>query len=178
MPPSSRRRLRPTKTHQTVVAVGEGETEGAFLLHLKSLYCPRDFDIQVTVNWTYGGSPSDIIAEAVKYKQSAHYDRGILLIDTDIPIPDEARARAGRSSMELIENRPCIEGFFLAILDGTRDWSKQISRDCKREFHAYIPEDEKTNAKKYENVFTKQVLEAARTRVAELDRILKLFTEL
>ncbi|MEI8172085.1 MAG: hypothetical protein WCH07_01225 [Deltaproteobacteria bacterium] len=57
---------KPRKPNWTMLAVGEGETERAFLQFLKSLYNKRDDGISIKVNYAGGGDPECVIDHAVK----------------------------------------------------------------------------------------------------------------
>jgi len=170
--------LKPRRAFITVIAVGEGETEGAFLSYVKSLYCVRGSGVQIKIDWTYGGSPKDIIEEAVRLKQSADYNKAFLLIDTDVPWPPDAIALAQKESLELIPSKPCVEGLLLSILNPDRDWTRQTVKDCKQEFHKFIAEEHKTDVRKYALIFSKELLESSKSRLPEISKIIALLTEL
>jgi len=42
------------KTYRTLLLVGEGATEVAFLKHVKSLFVPRDAGLKVTIKDAHG----------------------------------------------------------------------------------------------------------------------------
>jgi hypothetical protein len=172
-------KLKPARPQTTVIIIGEGETEGAFLCHLKSLYCFRGSGVQVKVDWTYGGSPRDIIREAMKLTLGAEYSRSILLMDTDLKWPDEDVQIANQKGLEIIGAKPCIEALMLKILDPTKNWESASTRDCKKHFHDnYLEEDHKLDPSRYEKVLSKDILEMARKKISELDTIIKRITDL
>jgi hypothetical protein len=167
-------RKRRTKL-TTALVVGEGETEGAFLNHLKELYHVRGVGVQVKVDWAYGGSPEDIVTEAVKSKQNNSYSRAIILLDTDVVWPPAAIKLAEENDFILVGTKPCIEGLLLKIVDQTKDWSVRSTQDCERNFHNNcIAEDHKVDCSKYTKLFTKDIMEEARKRIPELDQLLNL----
>lgn len=178
MSPKRLNRLRPSKPFETALIVGEGETEGAFLCHLKSLYCQRGLGVQVKVEWTYGGSPTDMIVEALKLKHGADYSRSGLLLDTDVPWPAEAIKLAEINKLLLLGSKPCVEALFLSILLPDRDWTIQSVKACKKEFHArFLNESQKTESERYQKYFTKEVIDAAKGRITILNDLLKMMTE-
>ncbi len=172
-------KLKPARPLVTVILIGEGDTEGAFLCHLKTLYDTRRSGVQVKVDWTYGGSPSDIIREAVKLKQGIAYDRAALLLDTDLKWSAEDQRAAEEAGIILVGSKPCIEGMLLKILDPTKQWENNSTKECKKHFHeGCLNADHKLDPAKYTKVFPKAVIEAARTQVKELGALIKLMTEI
>lgn len=172
-------KLKPTRPLVTLILIGEGETEGAFLSHLKALYDSRRSGIQVKVDWTYGGSPTDIIRDAIKLKQGVAYDRAVLILDTDLKWSAEDQRLADGANLILVGSKPCIEGMLLKILYPEKQWETWATRDCKREFHgSCLNEDHKLDPERYAKVFTKEVIEKARVQIKELDAIIRLMTEI
>jgi hypothetical protein len=53
----------------TLIIVGEGEHEQAFLQHMKSIYNNRLSGKKVTLDFAGGGSPHDVIKYTVKQTQ-------------------------------------------------------------------------------------------------------------
>lgn len=170
-----RQKFRRTKT--TILIVGEGPTEKAFLQYLRDMYITREMDVAVKVECGSGGSPRSVVEKAVRLKGSRAYDKCFVLVDSDLPFePDgelEKRMRR-KPHIEMLNATPCIEGLLLAILDS--DFSQQAitSVESKRIFETkHLPEDKKTDKRSYERIFSRQVIEERRRVVLELDAILK-----
>ena len=160
MVPRPQRKQRRTK--KTILIVGEGPTEKAFLQHVKQLYVTRDMDIVVKVECGSGGSPQSVVEKAVRLKSSRSYDKCFVLVDSDVAFePDrELQKRMKKKPrIEMLNATPCIEGLMLAILKHPKfSQTKTTSDDCKRIFNKYVPEDKKTDRRSYEGVFTKKIL--------------------
>ncbi|MCK4946371.1 MAG: RloB domain-containing protein, partial [Alphaproteobacteria bacterium] len=117
MVPRPRQKQRRTK--KTVLIVGEGPTEKAFLQHIKQLYVTRDMDVVVKVECSFGGSPQSVVEKAVRLKGSRSYDKCFVLVDSDVAFePDgELQKRMRKKPLiEMLNATPCIEGLMLAIL--------------------------------------------------------------
>jgi hypothetical protein len=178
------RRNRPhRKVAAAVLIVVEGYTEKAFLAHLKSVYDERDSGTHVTVRNARGGSAEDVVRHAHSLLAAGGYDRCFLVMDCDrCRNTDCDQSRAGNKAIwkelesfrhECIGSRPCIEGTLLKILDIK---SSDDSQECKEAFHKHvIPENKKRLSESYAKSFPKSVLDKARRRVAELDRLIRIF---
>lgn len=173
----SRPRQKFRHTKKTVLIVGEGPTEKAFLQYLKDQYITREMDIAVQVECGSGGSPKSVVEKAVRLKGSRAYDKCFVLVDADLPFePDgelEKRMRR-KPRIEMLNATPCIEGLLLAILDTGFSKQTTTSVESKRMFETkHLPEDKKTDKRSYERIFSRQVIEERRSEVLELDAILK-----
>ena len=176
MPRTEMRQARSAKT--TILIVGEGPTEKAFLQHLQSLYVSREASFVVKVESGSGGAPSIVIQRAIRQRSSRDYDRCFVLVDADMPLEMDRKLEERmkkRPKIEILKSTPCIEGLFLAIL-GHNNFSQIGSRSdqCKREFEAHhMADDRKTDKRAYASKFTKVILDAQRKVIAELEAILK-----
>jgi hypothetical protein len=100
----------------TLLAVGEGPADKAFLNHLKELYS-HNTGQKVTVEAEDGGSPDVMVYNVIKKHQHQAFDRKILLLDEDVPVSDSAISRAQKGKLELIFSTPvCLEGMLLDVL--------------------------------------------------------------
>jgi len=170
-----RQQFRRTKT--TILIVGEGPTEKAFLQYLKDMFITREMDIAVKVECGSGGSPKSVVEKAVRLKGSRAYDKCFVLVDADLLFEHDGeleRRMHKKPHVEMLNATSCIEGLLLAILDP--DFSQQgtTSDESKRIFETkHLPEDKKTDKRSYERIFSRQVIEERRSEVPELDAILK-----
>ena len=149
-----RQTFRRTKT--TILIVGEGPTEKAFIQYLKEMYITREMDIAVKVECGSGGSPRSVVEKAVRLKGSRAYDKCFVLIDADLPFdPDGELERRMRKKphIEMLKTTPCIEGLLLAILDLGFSQQATTSIESKRIFKSnYLPEEKKTDKCSYEKI--------------------------
>lgn len=90
----------------TLLAVGEGAADAAFVKHMKGIYDDRESGQRISVESADGGSPLAMVKLIAKRHQHASFDRKFLLIDSDIEIPKEARDLAETAGLELIISEP------------------------------------------------------------------------
>jgi hypothetical protein len=173
------RRISPTKsTKTTILIVGEGPTEKAFLQYLKELYIMRDNDFAVKIECGTGGAPCSVVQKAIRVRGSRAYDRCYVLFDADRPLETDHKLSDRMNKkprIEILRANPCIEGLFLAILQHPGfSQASALSDHCKREFHArYLSAERKMNKRAYADKFPRTVLDDRRKIVLELDAILK-----
>lgn len=75
------------KKHQvrkTLLIVGEGDSEVAFLKHLRELYCSGGVGVRVTIRNAHGKGPENVIAFAARQAGIYSYDAHAALLDTDL----------------------------------------------------------------------------------------------
>lgn len=108
----SRRRVVVT----TVLLVGEGDADVAFLGHLKTLYVPRGVGVSVTVRNAHGKGPENVLDTVICQSRNAHFDLKGALLDADIPWTAVLEKQARQQRIQLIGAKPCLEGLLLSIL--------------------------------------------------------------
>lgn len=153
---------------ETLVFVGEGEAEKAFLLYLKSLYSvgnPR-----VTPKSAGGKGPNNVIGDAIGTLASSGCTKVAALLDTDLPWPVELKKQAAVKKIPLIGSEPCLEGLLLDILKINKPAQ---SAKCKERMHPMLSGRE-TCKESYSKRFTKDVLDNARQHVPALDQIINI----
>lgn len=101
---------------KTVLLIGEGATEKAFLGHLKSLYVPRGCGVSVTIRDAHGKGPDNVVTFAIRQSQVADYDVKAVLMDTDLEWTAKVRRAARDARICLIGSTPCCDGLMLSIL--------------------------------------------------------------
>lgn len=162
---------RKRKTNQTVLIVGEGSIDEAFLKHLKSLYITRHCGVSVRVINAHGGSPESIVDFTIRQKNSASFDRVIVVMDTDVEWPQATINKARKHKIKLIGTNPCIEGLMLAALDKPVPNSNS---DCKNRVQGIIKND-LTDQRSYQEFFTKESIDAKSETVQSLNEIISSF---
>ncbi|MEZ8197009.1 hypothetical protein [Vibrio cortegadensis] len=162
------KKKRPIK--QTLVIVAEGQADAAFVNHVKSLYGVGN--PKVTVKSAGGKGPSNVIGDALGTLKSSGCDRVASILDTDIPWPKTKVKEAAQKKIPLIGSEPCLEGLLLQIL-GKK--VPKLSNDCKKQMHPLL-DGKETDKKSYAKLFTKEVLDSARTSVVELDLLINIIT--
>ena len=61
--------------HTTLLVIGEGADDQAFINHMKGLYCPRGCGRSAKIEAGDGGSPGNIITTAIRAFKGVDYDR-------------------------------------------------------------------------------------------------------
>ena len=168
--------IKPRRPNRTVLAVGEGETEKAFLNYLKSIYNTRDNGVSVKIVYAGGGSPECVIGYAVKMNPK-NYDESYIIMDKDLTCRPAYRRKAASGRIEIIWCEPCIEAVFLRILGKDINPAIHDSQHCKRTFEQnYLDENKKLVPEEYAQIFPRELLEERRGHVRELDAMICLMT--
>lgn len=155
------------KTNRAVLIVVEGETEVAFVTHLKNLYHRRGMRLTIHIRNAYGHGPQGIINKLKSVAQTA-YDHRIAVLDGDIPLKAAEEKWLRRAKIETIVSVPAIEATLLAILG---KHPPDITGACKNELQKHAPGDQ-TDARYYEKYFLPETLEQARGKVPALDALI------
>ncbi len=176
MPTNVYARLRRTKT--AILIVGEGPTEKAFLQYLQEIYISREDDVAVKIECGSGGSPRCVIEKTIRLRDNRAYDKCAVVLDAHIPLKLDRELKQlmkKRPSVEIILINPCIEGFFLTILQHPNfSRSRASVQQCKHEFEAnYLSDNEKTDKRSYGRIFSLAMLNSYRRNIKELNAILK-----
>jgi len=141
----------------SLIVVGEGPHDKAFINHMKSLYDSRNTGQTVKIESAMGGSPLAIVKSALKNKH-ADYDKRYVLMDSDVEIPQQYLAYAKKNKVTIILSTPvCLEGMLLEVLE-LRVIEGATNTECKRRLHPMLS-GEPTCKDSYVTLFTKQVLD-------------------
>lgn len=158
----------------TVLLVGEGHAEEAWLRHLKGLYVARRSGVSVQIKNARGKGAQHVIDYAIGQTRNAAYDHKLALLDADTDWNDQVRKRARQENVEVIACTPCLEALLLQV-GGVPVRPGLTSAQLKRQFQARFgaAADE---PRVYMEHFSAEVLASARTRVADLDWLLRAFS--
>jgi hypothetical protein len=157
------------KVKPTLLAVGEGYCEKAFLAHLKGLY--SDGSVKITICTAKGKGPEHIIRHAISCQKCDGYDAVIVLLDKDLKWPMELVKSLKGSSITLIGSEPCLEGLLLDILEIAK---KPTSNECKKVMHPLLS-GQATDRDSYKELYRKDLLDSASLRLKSLKVIIKSF---
>ncbi|MBI5752013.1 MAG: RloB domain-containing protein [Hydrogenophilales bacterium] len=155
---------------KTVLIVGEGDTEKAFLDHLKRLYVTRGCGVSVTVRNAHGKGPGNVIDATMRHAKNGDFDIVAVLMDTDLPWTDEVRALAREHRICMVGATPCVDGLLLQIL-GERVPAQ--SNRCKSAFHARLGRKPFVR-EAYEPDFSKPLLDKKSATIPALGKLLGL----
>lgn len=162
---------KPAVIRTTLLVVGEGPDDQAFIKHIKGLFYKRDCGKSVKVEAEDGGSPGNIISNAIRKFRSFAYDQRFLVLDADIPPTADDWKKAKLGGYEIILWEPkCLEGALLEVL-GERVGDHETSQQLKTRLHPRL-KGHHTDYKAYEVLFPKPVLEQAEN--VSIKRVLRL----
>lgn len=156
----------------TLLVFGEGLGEEMFLKHLKGIYS-RDNGVAIAIRKGRGGSPKDIVKDALNVP--GDYNRRIVILDNDKEEAEMqvARERAKKERIYLIENDPCLECLLITILD--KKYTGKSSKWYKTQFESkYIEGRKRDNLESYRKVLPKKILEERRPNVPELELLISI----
>ncbi|SON51557.1 conserved protein of unknown function [Vibrio tapetis subsp. tapetis] len=139
----------------SLIVVGEGIHDRAFLNHMKDNYDGRKTGQVVKIESSDGGSPRNILMSAKK-SQEAAYDKRYVLMDSDVAIQQQDWAYAEKHKIEVILSTPvCLEGMLLDVL-GVKPGT--CGDSCKTKLKPFLGgcPTQKTS---YQKSFSKEVLD-------------------
>lgn len=158
--------LRPVR--RTLLLVGEGLAEEAFLRHLKALYFERGSKV-VTIKNAKGKGGGHVLDYTLRQRKAAAFDDAVALLDTDHDWDDARRGQARKAGVAVFEATPCLEAVLLDIA-GYRP--PGITAFCKRDFAQRFGHQVHV-ASLYAAHFPLALLEAARQRVPVLEALIQ-----
>lgn len=156
---------------RTVLLVGEGYAEVAFIEHLKALYVSRGCGLALTVKNARGKGALHVVDVAIRQSRNAAFDVKAALLDTDTGWNDTTQATARKAKVQVLACNPCIEAMLLAL---HRDMAQgRSTAQYKQAFVAKFdaPAHE---ASLYAKHFTFEFLEKARLTSPVLEELLTL----
>lgn len=157
------------KTNRTVLLVVEGDTEEAFVSHIKNLYYVRGMQLRVSIKNAHGHGPQGIIDKLNSVAQTADFDDRYAVLDGDIPLSAAEAKWFRKAKVETIVSAPAIEATLLSILGKC---VRDTAIACKDELQEHAPGDP-TGLRYYEKYLPRAVLEQARDRVKALGALIK-----
>lgn len=154
----------------TLIIVGEGSHEKAFLTHMKVIYTLRNSGQKVSIVKGDGGSPYDVIKSTIKKSSHAAFDYKFILMDNDVPIKQQEYDLAKKQNIELLLSTPlCLEGMLLEVIGQN---PSNTAEACKKLLHPQLS-GKPTEPYSYENLFTKIVLdETNKSTIVRLREVL------
>ena len=102
---------------RTVLIVGEGDAEVAFLRYLKELYVARGSGVAVTIKNAHGKGALNVVDCAIRQSMSVQFDQVAALLDTDTDWTDAARKKAKQGKVHVLPCNPCLEALLLSLKD-------------------------------------------------------------
>jgi len=158
------------KAQRTLLIVGEGDTECAFLQYTKHLYVQRGCGLSVTIKNARGKGAKHVIDWTIRQMANAEYDSVAALLDTDTDWTPAVRKRAQQKKITLLTSEPCFEGLMLRVLGQS---SIGNADTLKKKFAPYVNHDS-TRSAHYAKNLGQKILETSRARERTIDALLKL----
>lgn len=158
------------KARRTILIVGEGRHEEAFLNHLKQLYVPRGCGLSVTVKNARGKGALHVIKWTVGQIANADYDTVAALLDTDTGWDAKAKKLARRKRIHVLKSEPCFEAMMLRMM------GQPVIGDAhalKKQFAPFVKNDA-TLRDHYALHFGVECLNAGRGKEPTIDELLRL----
>lgn len=165
--------MRIWKAQRTLLIVGEGAVEEAFLTHAKRLYVPRGCGLSVKVTNAHGKGAGHVVEWTIRQMANIQYDSVAVLLDTDTGWTPAVEKRARQKKMCVLQSTPCIEAVLLRII-GQSDAGD--SRTLKKRFAPYV-NNAPTEHDQYSKHFGNAVLEARRRTEPAIDALLTLLNQ-
>ena len=161
--------MKKWKAHKTLLIVGEGYDEVAFLNHLKRIpgVCGRG--VEITIKNARGKGAAGVVDCAIKLKANVAYDKVAALLDSDTDWTPAVAKKAKSHQVKVLTSDPCLEAMLLRVLGKTPGPAK----DLKKQFDPYV-KNGGTDPADYAENFGLTVLLAARVKEATVDELLKL----
>lgn len=155
----------------TLIIVGEGAHDKAFLEHMKGVYDTRESGQKIKIDSADGGSPHDVIKTAIKKTSHTAYDRKYIFMDSDVAIKQQDLSIARRNNIIILLSEPlCLEGMLLDVL---QQWIPETAELCKKSLHPQLV-GYPTDAKSYRVLFPQLVLdESTKQTIIDLRTLLK-----
>ena len=142
--------------------------------HLRGLYAPDNSSVHFEIKCGTGGAPVSIVQGAAKVPGS--FDARIAKFDNDMGKGALGVAHSKRGDVEVIYCTPAIEATLLEILEPGKSYRNHITKACKKRLHKkYMSESDRIDLKKYDTVFSLEILNEARTRHARLNQLVEIF---
>lgn len=161
------------KAKRTLLIVGEGRHEEAFLNHLKSLYVTRGCGLSVTIKNARGKGALHVIDWTAKQIANVDYDVVAALLDTDTDWNTKTERLAKTKKIQVLKSEPCLEAMMLRLI------GKPATDDApalKRQFAQFVNNDA-TQRDHYALHFDSACLQAGRAKEPTIDMLLKLFDQ-
>ena len=162
-------KIAPKVQKTTLLVMGEGECEKAFLEHFKSLYNERNSGKKIKIDHAGGGSPHDVIKYTKKTTSHISYDEIYILMDSDVKVKDKDLKIAKDNHFTILYSTPlCLEGMLLEVLGQPIPTTAQA---CKDKLHPQLS-NKPTQKESYSPLFDKSVLDNSNhTTIIQLKEI-------
>lgn len=158
------------KAQRTLLIVGEGYHEEAFLNHVKILYVQRGCGLSVCIKNARGKGAKHVIDWTLRQIANTAYDTVAAMLDTDTDWSQPLAKRARAKKIQVLASNPCFDAVMLRLL-GIHPAGD--AKALKKQLATYL-DDNPTQRQNYAKHFGKARLEAGRKHEPTIDALLKL----
>jgi hypothetical protein len=162
---------KPRIQKRTILIVGEGADEKAFLDYLKGELIGRGAGLSITIKNAKGKGAKGVIDWTIRQAGNAQYDKVAALFDTDQDWSTAEEAKAKRHKIILLKSEPCFEAMMLRLLGIT---PHSNPKHLKSQFSPFV-KDDATLKENYALNFNMQMLIGKRHLEPTIDQLLSLF---
>lgn len=155
---------------RTLLIVGEGADEVAFLNHVKQLYVPRGCGLSVKIKNAQGKGAKHVVEWTARQMAIADYDKVAALLDTDVDWSSAVEKLAKRKKIQVLTSEPCFEALMLRVLEENPNGNASA---MKKQFAPFVNNDA-TQSQNYANHFSPERLQAGRSHELTIDALLNL----
>ncbi len=155
---------------ETLLLVGEGADEKAFLDYLKSQLAPRGSGAVITIKDAKGKGAKHVIDWTIRQATITQYDKVGVLFDTDTDWTLTVEKKAKQHKICLLKSEPCFEAMMLRMLNKTPELD---SKKLKKQFVVFVNNDA-TDSKNYAKHFDVVILKTMRNTEQAIDQLLTL----
>lgn len=159
------------KLKRTLLIVGEGRDEKAFLMHIKQIFAPRGCNLKVSIKQAGGKGAQHVVDWTWRQAQNAAYDNVAVLLDTDTDWTDAVKKEARQRKIIVLTSDPRLEAMLLRIIGQVPNGD---ARAMKKQFSTYVSGDA-TRHENYAKHFDKDRLLGAAASEQTIALMLKLF---
>jgi hypothetical protein len=156
---------------QTLLLVGEGYDEEAFLKYLKSQLVGRDAGLEVKIKTARGKGAKHVIEWTIRQAKQAEYDVVAALLDTDTDWTPAVQKQARAKKIIVLTSDPCFEAMLLRLIGVTPEID---TKKLKKQFEPYV-NGVSTIPEHYAHHFDTEFLKSKRSLEVTIDGLLKLF---
>lgn len=155
---------------RTLLLVGEGFDERAFLNHLKEKLTLRGAGLVVTIKNAKGKGAKHVIEWTIRQAAIAQYDVVGALFDTDTDWTPAVEKLAKQNKICLLKSEPCFEAMMLRIQGVTPELD---SKKLKKQFADFVNNDA-TRCENYAEHFSPDILSAKSHKEPTIEMLLNL----
>jgi len=150
------------RVKRTLLLIGEGLHDEAFLTHIKHHCAPRGSGLVVTVKNARGKGALNVVNFAIRQRKNVDYDACAVLVDTDTDYNENVEILAKNNRIRLIASDPCIEALLLRSIGKRLGKASQL----KAQFAPYVANDPTSPQNYEENFGIEKLKEASKNEVA------------